>query len=121
MTSKACRVSASVLVLAAGLVTITALPSEAEALQPRLRDCDQIEDARRRENCRSAVYDAQRYRNEESRAASDRARILDRAHRGACVLDRYAKKRAKSSAPGGGVAYSGGRKLGSALAGDDGC
>jgi hypothetical protein len=72
-----CFVSASIL----SAINIAALPSV--GAQVTLRQCDQIQDRERRQRCRSAVYDAQRYKEEEH-DWKDAEREIRARHERAC-------------------------------------
>jgi hypothetical protein len=64
-----------------GAANTFALPSA--GAQVTLRQCDQIQDRERRQRCRSAVYDAQRYQEEE-RDWRDAEREIRARHERAC-------------------------------------
>jgi hypothetical protein len=67
-------ITASAVVSSAVFGTGILLPSAAAA-QVTLQQCDQIQDHARRQRCRSAVYDAQNYRQEAQDWKGEEARI----------------------------------------------
>jgi hypothetical protein len=81
------------------------LPSTATA-QVTLQQCDQIQDRTRRQRCRSAVYDAQRYdeesrgwREEEARIRSDHERACRRVGKVARIVGQGRNFRVVCEAP----------------------
>ena len=83
MIKKSNRAWISIGVSAAMFVALNTFPLPPAAAQVSLSQCDQIEDRTRRQRCRSAVYDAQRY-DEEARDWREEEARIRRDHERAC-------------------------------------
>ena len=83
MTRNAVHKVASLSLCLSALGAANALIVPSAGAQVTLSQCDRIEDRARRQRCRSAVYDAQRY-DEEARGWREEEARIRRDHERAC-------------------------------------